>query len=492
MIKGTDQRKTILELMLVVAVGIFLRVYKLGGQSLWLDEAISYTFSNTVAGGVTGIASFVAVHDIHPPLFYLLLHFCSYLGTAEATLRLLSTIAGILSIPLLYMILSRLMDHQVGILGAMLLAIAPFHVWYAQEVRMYALLGFFVLLAAYGLIEFRRTDRNQWLVLYVFSSTIAIYTHYSAFLFLIALNLFILCDRSRSNVLMRWLIAQAIVGVLYIPWLANLIKQVLSGGRRWFVFKPNLIDVGQVIKNFIFGETLPSVPPSILSIITLIMIGLLLGSFALVERDKRRSILLLTFWVLVPVIGSILISYKTMVFGDKYLIAASFPLYGFIAIALRLSFDRMKPIFFLLVIMIMLAVIGLSLHNYYFDPNYQREDWRGAVTYVEAMAEQGDIVAFRWIKPMAPFLYYSRDRLPVVGLVKDAESGEVNQSKVDYEVASLAEVYKRIWLFEYLGDHYDPQRFVHLSLQKNGYIPVEEHNFNRVVVVLWKASSIEK
>ncbi|HEY6041297.1 MAG TPA: glycosyltransferase family 39 protein, partial [Anaerolineae bacterium] len=82
---------------LVVAFG--MRVYRLDAQSLWNDEGTSIALAalnvNAIAGG--------AARDIHPPLYYLLLHcWMPFAGLSEFGVRFLSVLAGTLVVALTY------------------------------------------------------------------------------------------------------------------------------------------------------------------------------------------------------------------------------------------------------------------------------------------------------------------------------------------------------------------------------------------------------
>ena len=99
----------------------------------------------------------LTAQDIHPPLYYALLHgWTAILGTGPAALRLLSVVVGVLTIPLLYLVARRMFTRRVALLATFLLTISPLHVYYSQEVRMYglvALLSVGILAAAWGVFD---------------------------------------------------------------------------------------------------------------------------------------------------------------------------------------------------------------------------------------------------------------------------------------------------------------------------------------------------
>ena len=141
----------------VTALGGFLRVYQIGGQGLWLDEAFSVRLGWQPVGEILG---WLVRIDQHPPLDHLLLHFWMGLGDDPATVRALSALCGTLTIPLVYLLGRRLADDRAGFLAALILAVSPFHVRFAQETRMYTLLTLNVSLALYALARLLTDPRS--------------------------------------------------------------------------------------------------------------------------------------------------------------------------------------------------------------------------------------------------------------------------------------------------------------------------------------------
>src|SRR5581483_3456982 len=128
--------------VLATAVGAALRLGGLDAQSFWTDEHI---WSVTAARPPTEI---MRLPDGYPPLYGLLLHVLVSAGLdSDWWLRLPSAIAGILSIPVLYVIGRRTEDPVRATAAAGLLAIHPFAIWYSQEAGVYALLALCALVS---------------------------------------------------------------------------------------------------------------------------------------------------------------------------------------------------------------------------------------------------------------------------------------------------------------------------------------------------------
>ena len=88
--------------------------------------------------------------DIHPPAYYLLLHYWTRLaGQTEFALAFFSLAFGLLLIPLTSRLARLVANKPVAVWAALLVAFSPYHIWYSQEVRMYTLGAALGLGAAY-------------------------------------------------------------------------------------------------------------------------------------------------------------------------------------------------------------------------------------------------------------------------------------------------------------------------------------------------------
>ena len=96
--------KTAVILLAIILAGLSMRIYDLGKESLWKDEAaVLYTAEK---GSIAEVAeSAVEMHRGHPPLNFVLLHFWVKLfGNSEFAARLPSAIFGTLSILLVFLV----------------------------------------------------------------------------------------------------------------------------------------------------------------------------------------------------------------------------------------------------------------------------------------------------------------------------------------------------------------------------------------------------
>lgn len=169
-------------LVLIVALGAFLRFKGIGEGSASLIEAHAITDSETLGMAFRKL--------IHPPLYYALLHGWALLfDDSVVSLRCFSAFFGCLSIPLLYFITRDLTRHQgTALLASTFLAILPLALWHSREIRHYSLWFFFFLVALWGLLGFARTSSSRArLAAYYLGSVGGIATHYYMVFYLLAL-----------------------------------------------------------------------------------------------------------------------------------------------------------------------------------------------------------------------------------------------------------------------------------------------------------------
>ncbi len=173
----------------LVVVASVLRLYRIEEKSIWLDESFSLWIARHSLW--EGWRWLIEV-DQHPPIYYSLLHlWIELFGTLEGAVRTLSALASVLTIPVFYAACRRLLDGPTAAIAAFILTVSPFHVQFAQETRMYALLTLEVACVIYFLARLftsRIAQSRDWVGLAV-SQALVMLTHNTAAVYLpLALN----------------------------------------------------------------------------------------------------------------------------------------------------------------------------------------------------------------------------------------------------------------------------------------------------------------
>ncbi len=261
--------RNLIVLVLVLFLAAFLRFYLLDGQSFWNDEGNSARIAERSLQLITEGAA----GDIHPPLYYYLLHFWrGVFGTSEFALRSLSAMLGVLLVGLTFLIGRKAFSVSIGLMAAFVAAINPFQVYYSQEARMYMLLAVIGAAATFFLLRLLVGWRNERLaaggwrlvldhIMLVALYAAGLYTHY-AFPFVIITHFLIVCAwlvvlHQPLKRFIPWLGVVAAVGVLFLPWLPTAIRQITTWPSARVA-----VDGGQMLLDtlrlYVAGPTLPT------------------------------------------------------------------------------------------------------------------------------------------------------------------------------------------------------------------------------------------
>jgi mannosyltransferase len=461
-----------LKLALIVLVGSLSRFMGLGRESIWLDEATSIIIARMNLPSVVAWAA----GDIHPPLYYLALHFWLLLGESEFAIRALSALLGVLTIVVVYALANEVCGPRVGFLSALLLALSPLHIWYSQETRMYVMVAALSLLASYlMLLALRRQQKRYWLG-YVLASVLALYTHYFALFAVLFQNLFALywLWRNGSNLWRRWLLAQLGIALLFSPWLPILYHQVTTGGGGWVersVGRPTLYALLDTWLYFSIGLDSQLYPVMLRRVAYLLFTVCILAALLRMrfERD-REGVLFCLAYVAFPVVTVWLLSQAKPMYSIRYLLLF-LPPYC-ILVAKGINSLRWNGASIAVALFLVLTMLVGNWNTWRIEQN---ADWRGVASHVLGQAQPGDVVVFspRWNEK--PFDYYNRGRvdinmdLPIPVTVGAAQT----------VVADISDRHQRVWLVWQRGHYSDPEGIARQILESR-YRVVEERGFRGV------------
>jgi Dolichyl-phosphate-mannose-protein mannosyltransferase len=205
----------------LTAIAFALRVPHIG-ESLVGDEMYAYAEVH----GRTFWEVFQRVQEggeNSPPLFFALAWFTMKLGDPTVTIRIPSLLLGTGVVPLVYLLGLRTVGRRAALLGALLVTLAPFAIYYSSEARPYGTLMFTVTASTLLLLLALDTGRARWWVLYAVTGCLALYAHYFAVFPLIAQGAWALAvHRSRVRELA---LVYAGIFVGYLPWLVVFLNQ---------------------------------------------------------------------------------------------------------------------------------------------------------------------------------------------------------------------------------------------------------------------------
>ena len=140
-------------IVLLTLLAVILRLMRLDFQPLWVDEVM--TFEHCRPDRNLDFWRQIRL-NVQGPLYLSVLWPLVRLSTSEFMLRLPAALAGIATVPALVWAAGRIFPARTVALGAWLLVISPFHIWYSQEARGYAFVMLFGVLASGVLLQMLR------------------------------------------------------------------------------------------------------------------------------------------------------------------------------------------------------------------------------------------------------------------------------------------------------------------------------------------------
>ncbi|NOH04281.1 MAG: hypothetical protein HND47_21070 [Chloroflexi bacterium] len=246
-----------LPLLAILFLALTVRLIGIQSRPIWYDEAFAILFAGKGLSAMlygtlatTGAGS----ADIHPLGYYTFLWlWMNLLGDSVVTARLFSILSSLISLFLVYKIALALFNKDTATASAAIFAILPFQIHYAQEIRMYAMLSLWLLLATLSFLR-ARSGNGRWWILFSIASALAQYTHNLAAVYLIPLALTPILQRDWKT--LRSLIAAGLVSIiLYLPWLIHLPSQFSKVSASYWVERPG---VEKIFTLFLFY--LPHLP----------------------------------------------------------------------------------------------------------------------------------------------------------------------------------------------------------------------------------------
>jgi len=202
-------------LLLIIVVAIVLRFRGLTFQSYGFEELLSVWCSNP-ANPIAHVVSLSLTNDLLP-LQQLGMWF-SYqaLGYNEMAGRLPSMLAGVLTIPAIYLLGRELFDGRTGLYAAALATPNYYLLYYAQDARSYALLCFLACLSCLLFIRVLRSASWFNPLLYSIATTALLYTHHFGLLILVIQVCLCLLYRVFYGRGDKWLLVRAGVALLLV------------------------------------------------------------------------------------------------------------------------------------------------------------------------------------------------------------------------------------------------------------------------------------
>jgi hypothetical protein len=244
-----------------------LLFHRLDLLPIWGDE----TFTLRVAPQPLARIPAMAGGDIHPPLYYLLLHAWLEVplpGTPLARARALSVLWVLLATIAVDCFWLRRLGSPDRARFLALWTISPCLLLYGRMARSYSMQLLVACLAVYAGCRMLEAPASRvQAALYAGAGALALYTHYVPGIAIIAAVSVVAAFRSwrgrRTDLVRPILISHAVMLILYLPWLPSASKALIEWGARdaykatGSAILEQILKLGQWTITFFLGETFP-------------------------------------------------------------------------------------------------------------------------------------------------------------------------------------------------------------------------------------------
>jgi mannosyltransferase len=239
-------------LVVLTLLAFWLRWHGIASEALWFDELL--TWRRATGPPATLVAD--AIAGAHYPAYFLVVAGAlALLGDSVAALRAPSVLFGTLAVPLAFLAARDVHGRAAGFAAALLMAVSPFAVTYAQEARPYAMAMLLVLLALRGqvvLVRWPARRLGAWAA-WVAGTAGALITLQAALLWLAAsLAGFLamhaaLAPATRRAFRRELAAACGAVALVWVPWLPAMAGPVATRVAGYWVPAPSAAEVARGI-----------------------------------------------------------------------------------------------------------------------------------------------------------------------------------------------------------------------------------------------------
>lgn len=392
----------LLVLALLLA-GFAIRLYQQGGESLWYDETVS---AYLAAQPVVDLIQHTA-RDIHPPAYYLLLHLWRQIAQPSVAFGLEFLFAwpslffDMLVLALSFAVARRCFGVQAAFWALALAMVHPTQIWMSQEVRMYALGAFSLLLTLWSvtplLIDDHRVDElpnvpRTALRLYPFAALLGLYTLYYFAFWLVILNLcvIVLLWRNRRDLIL-WFAMQLLVVLGWLPWLPIFLRQAINPPvPPWRNPWQNANEILEALSEATSALWTAHISPLALTWPWAVLVVVVaLGFFFLATATRRQNRLA---WLLLC-FGPPLLLFDISLVGPPIYHVRYVSTYAPVFTLIAAAFLATSPRILAGITYIAFAALGLFATNQLWsEPQFASDDHRNAVATLAQQWRPGDAI----------------------------------------------------------------------------------------------------
>lgn len=436
--------------ILVIIIGTIFVSLSAFHENIWFDESYSVALAEKSFGEIWTIGG----NDVHPILYYWMLHIINLIFGKNLIAYRLFSVLGVLILGIIgFTHIRKDFGEKAGIIFSYLAFFLPVISLYAAEIRMYTWVATFVVIA--GIYAYRIKNKNTWKNWIIFGifSLASCYTHYYGLMAagLMNLGLFIYSIIKKDKKMLTKFVAIAVVQIaLYMPWMICFIKQVtqVSSGF-WITLKfPDVLIQSFNFQYILQGEERIGLNNQ--TIFTLLLIGIFyiyLASLMKKTKEERIPVICAIVLYVAVILAALIISIAvTPILYSRYIFAIT----GLIIFAISIMLSKEENMKKIAIVLISITTLACINEIKLIVQNYDKQNMQ-PVEYIEERLREGDIIIYNKIGAGSTFaIFLNNNQQYFVNLenwnVEEAYKAYGPQMETVRDFNFLENYKGRIWL----------------------------------------------
>ncbi|MCC6153536.1 MAG: glycosyltransferase family 39 protein [Candidatus Hydrogenedentes bacterium] len=452
----------LVSLVLLLAVALGLRLYKIETESAWFDECVTYLELKKELSPLDFFRAEAYYDPATVPVYFGSAYIWYNLGfTSVIGMRMLSLIAGMITIVVMYGFGRRLFGHVGGMTVALCMTAAKLQIYMSQEIRNYAFTLMLAAIAMYALHEAVTTNRKHWWAINVIANGLLCLTHFIAGLLLFAQGVYLIVTRWRQFKTTAIWAASHIPFLAFIPlWIKFVTPGNLEDQTNWitfagfdrafrayfFVFAGSYQDAMDFVRTLPFGIPVHYVLGALFMLAGAAFVAYCVRAWQKHRAEKQGytfdSAALLLIWLFVPPATLFIVARLVRpVFIERYVLYSSLALFLMVGGAVA-ALPR-KSMQYAALALLTLVYAG-NLVDY---PRPLRHDFISMGAILRDEFAPGEHVHTCIDNPDRPIGFYSG--IPMDAVICDADFPDRESGDEDFALRAVEEAQhgKRTWVW---------------------------------------------
>jgi|GEM_PF-1427174 len=405
-------RRVLLILVLIIALGALLRLYNLNSKPLCFDEA-----SNVINALKDPELMLRPPYNYKPMHFYLLKMWLNIFGIDAFPGRLLSVLLGLASLAFVFRIGKKLFCVRTGLIASLLLSVSVFHIKHCQQIGPESLLLFLTTVSFDTFLSYFLNRKKLYLGINLLSNILIIFVYPMGILIILSQLIFVTGNlRSFEKIsVKKWLLSfSALVFVTAVLVFILSREEMYFKSVLWWARPPLFGNIIETFATFSYGGPrygledvgILTCPFKIAcALVLLFFIFFIRGMFKIIRWkafNHKRYHYLVIIWFFLPLVAVFVFSH---IFFPVYFIRKLlFILPAFyLIVAAGINFKSIKLSFLFL---ISIVLLNIPAYNIMYNSDYN-VDWKKVVLLIrENNIKEGSTIIISTCKEIAPFMYY--------------------------------------------------------------------------------------